>query len=170
MRKYFRNQCIWLTCCHKLGTKQTYFKGDLTDDNATVRVVGFDCKHWEKLDHFYAKKIPVSIVNCQNKANKLNAKMEVVMRGYTKFETSKMKLDQSKITSIGSTVVNVKDLTGLDEYSRTTVRAQVIKPEKVGKGLTKQDLTIADTTEAATLTLWGPDVNKVQLAKSHEFR
>ena len=47
---------------------------------------------------------------------------------------------------------------------------KVNEPEKVGKGFTKQDLTIADATEAATLTLWGPDVNKVQLAESYEFR
>ena len=95
------------------------------------------------------------------------------MRGYTKFENSEMKFDPSKISSIGNTIVNLSNLPTMEEYNRITVRAQVIKindPEKVGKGLTKQDLTIADATEAAILTLWGPDINKVQLGESYEFR
>ena len=47
---------------------------------------------------------------------------------------------------------------------------KVNEPEQVGKGLTKQDLTTADATEAAILTLWGRDVNKVKLAHSYGFR
>ena len=44
---------------------------------------------------------------------------------------------------------------------------KVNEPEQVGKGITTQDLTIADATEAAILTLWGPDVNKVNLGQWH---
>ena len=95
------------------------------------------------------------------------------MRGYTKFHPSKTKFDHSKITEIGTTVVSLKDLKHVDEYSRITVRAMVTKvsePEQEGKGFTKQDITIADATEATILTLWGPDINKVDLAHSYEFR
>ena len=119
------------------------------------------------------KKTPVSITNCQIKAIKFSTKMDVVMRAYTKFEASRTKFDQSKISLIGSTVVNLQDLTGLDEYTRVTVRAQVIKinePEKVGKGLTKQDVNIADATKAAILTLCGPNINKVKPTESYEFQ
>lgn len=69
--------------------------------------MGFERKQWEQLDHFFVKKVPVSIMNCQNKAGKFGVNMEVVMRGYTKFQA---KFDQSKITAIGTTVVNLKYL------------------------------------------------------------
>ena len=42
-------------------------------------------------------------------------------------------------------------------------------PKKVGKGLTKREVTIADNTEAAILTLWGTHIDKVSLASSYQF-
>ena len=42
-------------------------------------------------------------------------------------------------------------------------------PEKVCKGLTKREITIADSTEAAILTLWGGDIDKFSLANSYRF-
>ena len=57
-------------------------------------------------------------------------------------------------------------------YDKVTIRAQVVKlaePAAVGRGLTKQEVTIADSTEAAILTLWEADVNTLRLGQSYQF-
>ena len=49
---------------------------------------------------------------------------------------------------------------------------QVIKisdPAKVGKGLTKQEVTIADRTDGALLTLWESDVQTLDIGFSYQF-
>lgn len=59
---------------------------------------------------------------------------------------------------LGTKLLNIAQLPTTNEYERVTLRAQVIKvadPERVGKGLTKRKVSIADSTEAAILTLWG---------------
>ena len=46
---------------------------------------------------------------------------------------------------------------------------KISDPAKVGKGLTKQEVTIADRTEAALLTLWEDDVGTLDIGLSYQF-
>ena len=74
--------------------------------------------------------------------------------------------------TLESELIELKNLQEKEEYDKLIVRAQVIKfsePAKVGKGLTKQEVTIADSTEAAFLTLWENNVHKLCLGKSYQF-
>ena len=61
-------------------------------------------------------------------------------------------MQDSDSKTLGSEVIKLKNLSQKEEYDKVTVRAQVIKvadPATVGRGLTKQEVTIADSTEAA---------------------
>ena len=73
---------------------------------------------------------------------------------------------------LGMRLIDISQLPITNEYETVTLHAQVIEvadPETVGKGLTKREITIAENTEAAILTMWGGDVDKVSIANSYRF-
>ena len=85
---------------------------------------------------------------------------------------SSSKWQDSDSKTLGSEVIELKNLSQKEEYDKVTVRAQVIKvadPATVGRSLTKQEITIADSTETALLTLWETDVNTLSLGQSYQF-
>ena len=137
-----------------------------------TRIVGFDKAQQQKLETFCAQKTPVVLSNCEIKMNKFNSKLEVVLRSYTKIEKSDVKFNIEDSKTIGSELIELNTLCEKEEYDKITVRAQVIKladPAQVGRGLTKQEVTIADSTEAAILTLWENDVNTLSLGQTYQF-
>ena len=78
------------------------------------------------------------------------------------------KMQDSK--TLGSEIIELKKQK--EEYDKVTIRVQVVKlaePAAVGRGLTKQGVTIADSTEAALLTLWEADINTLHLGQSYQF-
>ena len=155
-----------------LKKKGTFFDGELTDGDGVTRIVGFDKAQQQKLETFYAQKTPVVLSNCEIKMNKFNSKLEVVLRSYTKIEKSDVKFNIEDSKTIGSELIELNTLCEKEEYDKITVRAQVIKladPAQVGQGLTKQEVTIADSTEAAILTLWEKDVNTLTLGQTYQF-
>ena len=130
------------------------------------------CTHYSKLQQFWQTKTSIVLKNCQIKPSKLTTNLEIVFRNYTALEVSDIAFDLSNVEMLGSRLLDIADLPTLKEYDRVTIRAQVIKimdPEKVGKGLVKREVTLADRTEATVLTLWGNDVEKVSLTNSYEF-
>ena len=155
-----------------LKKKGTYFDGELTDGDEVTRIVGFDKAQQQKLEKFYTEKIPVILTNCEIKRNKFNNRLEVVLRSYSKIEKSDVNFEIEDSKTIGSELIELKDLGNKEEYDKITVRAQVIKladPAQVSRGLTKQEVTIADSTEATILTLWEEDINKLSLGQTYQF-
>lgn len=153
-------------------TKGTFFDGELTDGVKIIRVVGFDKNQHAKLQDFHIKQIPVTLSNCQIKFNNVYNKLEVTIHSYTNVQPSTATFTVHDPKTFGSDLIELATLTDKNEYDKVTVRAQVLKiadPAKVGKGLTKQEVTIADATEAALLTLWESDIGKVQNGCSYQF-
>ena len=151
--------------------ENNYFEGEITDGVAITRFVGFDRTHFTQMEQFQQKNMTVTLKNCQIKPSKLATTLEVVLRNYTSIKRSDIIFEPNP-EMLGTTLLEIANLPTMKEYDRVTVRAQVIKladPEKVGKGLTKREATIADKTEATILTLWGKDVNQVKLAYSYQF-
>ena len=87
------------------------------------------------------------------------------------------KMQDSK--TLGSEIIELKKLSQKEEYDKVTIRAQVVKlaePAAVGRGLTKQEVTIADSTEAAllhsgkqtsTLSVWGNRTSSTELSSGN---
>ena len=152
--------------------ENNYFEGEVTDGVAVTWFVGFDRTHYSKLQQFWQTKTSIILKNCQIKPSKLTTNLEIVLQNYTAIELSDITFDFSNIEKLGSRLLDISDLPTTKEYDRVTIRAQVIKimdPEKVGKGLLKREVTLADKTEATVLTLWGADTERVSLANSYEF-
>ena len=160
-------------CVYSLSSlDNNYFEGEMTDGVAVIRIVGFDRAHFSQMELFWQKKTTVTLKNCQIKPSKFTSSLEILFRNYTTLEPSDVTFDLSNWDMLGTKLLDIAQLPTTNEYERVTVRAQVIKvadPEKVGRGLTKREVTIADSTEAAILTLWGTDIDKVELANSYQF-
>ena len=59
------------------------------------------------------------------------------------------------------------------DYKRHSLDVKVIRiqdPVNVANGLKKKDITIANATSAAKLTLWEEDINSLMIDKSYKFK
>lgn len=149
-----------------------YFDGELTDGDSVIRIVGFDKAQRQQLNDFCEQQLPITLKNCQIQYNKAKNKLEVVLRTYTKIERSHIKFDVPDMKTVGSPLIPLCDLEKKEEYDKVTVRIKVIKlhdPQTVGTGKIKQDVTIADATAKATLTLWESNVKKLDNQKSYQL-
>ena len=71
-----------------------------------------------------------------------------------------------------SNVILLSQLDEQKDYERVTVTGKVFRvqdPVKVSPVLRKQNITIADSSAAAKLTLWENSINKLSLHKSYRF-
>ena len=76
------------------------------------------------------------------------------------------------VAIVGSEQISLCNLVDKAEYERVTLKAQVIKiddPNTVGGNKKKQEVSIADQTAAANLTLWQGDINSLELGQSYQF-
>ena len=137
-----------------------------------MRVVGFDKTKLEKLWPYYEYQVPVTLRDCVIQRNK-KGNLEIVLKTHTKIEQSTLSFEISDPKTAGSVVVTLEELSSLPEHTRVTIRATVIRvheSQNVGKRrIMKQDVTIADSTATATLTLWDKNVGILQPNVSYQF-
>ena len=135
--------------------------------------MGFDKTKLEQLRPFCNYRLPVTLKYCVIQRNKVKDNLEIVLKTHTKIEKSAIDFDISDPKTVGSMVINLDQLSSLDEHTRVTVRGTVIKvhvPQKVGqRRVLKQDITIADQTSTATITLWDKHVGILQPNSTYQF-
>ena len=149
-----------------------FFEGELTDGQCIVRIVGFEKHQRQQLESYCANGIPVLLTNCQIQHNKLKNKLEVVLKSYSKVERSEVQFSVDNVKTIGSTSIKLDQLQDFNEYDRVTVRASVLnasEQQTVGSGKIKQDVTIADKTAQATVTLWEQNVDILKIGQSYQL-
>ena len=81
-------------------------------------------------------------------------------------------MSPSNVQKVLSNVILLSQLDEQKDYECVTVRGKVIRvqdPVKVSPVLRKQNITIADSSAAARLTLWENSINKLSLHKSYRF-
>ena len=72
-----------------------------------------------------------------------------------------MEFSVPDLKTVGSKEIKLSQLPEQEEYDKVTVAAQVFKvnkPQTFGAGKIKQNITLADATGTATLTLWEGDM------------
>ena len=140
-----------------------YFHGELTDGDAIIRVVK---SKLEKLRPYCDYQLPVTLRDCVIQQNKMKGNLEILLKSHTRIEKSTVSFEISDPKTAGSFVLQLDKLSSLAEYTRVTIRATVIRvheSQKVGeKKIMKQDITIADPTATATITLWDKDVGVLE--------
>ena len=150
-----------------------YFHGELTDGEGIMRVVGFDKTKLAQLRSFCDNGLPVTLRDCAIQRNKLKDTLEIVLKTHTKIEKSTLNFDISDPKTVGSLCVNLDQLATLPEHTCVTVRGTVTKvhtPQRVGqRRVLKQDITIADQTASATITLWEKHVGSIDLDCTYQF-
>ena len=104
--------------------KAKYFDGEMTDGEAIVR---FKKSQQEQLLSLYTKGVPVRIKDCQIQRNKLNNKLEIVLKSFTKEEQSDVEFFTDDSKTIGSTTIEIDQLNTLKEYDCVNVQVTVVK-------------------------------------------
>ena len=126
----------------------------------------------EQLHSLYMKGIPVNITDCQIQRNKFNNILEIVMKSSTKVEQSDTEFFVDNLKTVGSTRIDIGQLSTLNEYDRVTVQITVVKvnePQEVSGGKHKQEVVIADARGSTILTLWEADMNSLEVSKSYQL-
>ena len=93
--------------------------------------------------------------------------MRKVAKSPRKFNVKEFSAEEKATPSI-----LLKDLQDQPAYSEVSVKAKVMNVDramKVSGGLTKQDVTIADSTAPARLTLWESDIDSLEEFDSYSF-
>ena len=73
---------------------------------------------------------------------------------------------------MGAQTIQLNDLRDMPEYTKVNVQVKVIdvkEPQVVGKSKKKQEVTIADQSDNAILTLWEEDIGSLELAQSYSI-
>lgn len=154
----------------KKGSKAEYFDAKIADGQTHLRVVGFRKEHRKRLAEF--EQQAVSLTNCQIKKSRTSEDLEIVLQHNSRVEKSPRKIvaDIEKLNT--NPTIRLSELKLRKPYDRVSVMAKVVKvkqPVHVSGGLTKQDITIADETGRAILTLWEKDVETLTTNTSYHF-
>ena len=156
----------------KKGKAANFFEATITDGKTEMRVVGFQGTHRKRLADFQENSQTVTLENCKIKKARQSDDLEVQLKSNTTLRKSPMKYAVSS-KSLMKEDICLKDLTDKPVYSKVSFQAKVINvdyPAKLAGGLSKQEVTVADSTAAARITLWQSDINTVEEFESYYFK
>lgn len=147
----------------KLGKRSRYFEAKLTDGKKHMRMIGFRGDQRYQLASYHDSAQSVALHNCEVKPARQSEELQIVMRSSTRVQASPKKFDID-CKDVSRNIADQISLSGLDDkntFDRVSLAAKVLnveEPSKVSGDLTKQDITIADRTAAARMTLWEADI------------
>ena len=152
-----------------------YFDGELTDGKNVMRMVGFEKKQRDELESYYTQ-LPIKLKNCEIQQSFHDTdKLEVKLKSHTQIEPTDadFNVQSMNLKTVGSKQISLDQLVHIKEFDRVTVTIKVTKadePQVVGEGKTKQELTIADATSSAVLTLWETDIKSCALKIGQSYQ
>ena len=117
-------------------------------------------------------KQPIILSNCEVKKSRYGDEMEILLTKSTKICTSPRKFE-SVVSKPDLQFVTLDKINTLPDFTRVTVDIKVLSIDdkvEVKPQLFKQDVTIADSTCAAQLTVWQTDIDKIELDKSYQLQ
>ncbi len=155
----------------KQGKRARYFDGKLTDGETQIRIVGFQGELRSRLASYQEKQESVALVDCKVKRGR-SEELEVVLKSSSSVASSTKKFSIGDISAIGSSEIQLKALNDRNVYDKVCVSGKVIRvqePVKVSGGFRKQDVTLADSTAAARITLWEADIGRLEDGQSHRL-
>ena len=156
----------------KKGQSSPYFDAKVVDEEARIRLVGFSSSLRKRMASMEDKQQPITLENCRIKKARFSDDMEVIIKPSTKMSASPKKLDMSKVNESTTNHRNVADIDSCNNYDKVSISGKVIRvqsPVKLARGLTKQDVTLADKTGAIKVTLWQNFVGCLQDESRYEL-
>ena len=157
--------------------KVGYFEGKLADETCSLRIVGFNTSQQRQLSTNHDQHNSITLNNCEIQKSKYGEQMEVLLKSSTAIATSpkKIQIDTIASTSSHGDAITLSQLQteSVILYQSVQVSIKVLQIKavvEVKPGLSKQDITVADGTSSARLTLWHNNINKLTEGKSYELR
>lgn len=158
----------------KKGKSAIFFEGTIMDGNSEMRIVGFNGSQRKRLANFQEKCECVTFENCKIKKARQSDDLEVLLKSSTIVHKSPVKFCVSANSLMKDTPnMILKDVADKPVYSKVYFKAKVINMEdrvKLSGGISKQYLTVADSTGAARITLWESDINTLEEFESYCFQ
>ena len=140
------------------------FVDELVDGNCSIDLVGWDPQKHSALDKvFSSPSKTVHLTNCNMQLNKYTSKPELLVTHSTVINQSTRQFKIKDIETVGSQQITLDQLQFLNEGDKVSIKEKVInvnESQKVGKGKSKQEIRIADSTDSAILTLWEGDIDE----------
>ena len=156
----------------KKSQSTSYFEAKLCDDDTQVRLVGFSATQQKRLANCQDTMDPVNLSDVKIKCAKHSDDLELLLKTSSQVQRSPKKIAPAKVAKLVSSNISLIDLQHKKDYDRVNVRAKVLRiedPVKVSPVLQKQDVTIADSSAAAKITLWEKSIGNLSVHKSYEF-
>lgn len=150
----------------KKGRNSTFFDGTLSDGRAKTRMVGFSSLQQKSLDGFLGKRETIQLTDCEIKKARRGDEMEVLLKSTTKITKSSKEfvIPEAEFSENEPKNIILSELGEMEEYQTVNVKVKVIsvtEPQIVGtaRQLKKQDVTVADSSDVARVTLWEDDID-----------
>ena len=135
----------------------------MSDGTSRLRVVGFKAEQRKKLLEFSQSGAPVLLKDCQSKMSRQGHEMEVLLKNSTKISASGKTFEMCD--EMDDQHVSLCEVQTMAEYTRVTTIVKVLlkrRAVKLDRGLTKQDVVVADATGVMTVTLWEERVDSLE--------
>ena len=148
----------------KKGRKATFFDGMLADETSQIRLVGFQGMQQRKLNEYHQKNIAVALENCEVKPARQSEGYEVMLKSSTTIKELPKKLDVASLMADitpASKTVKLSSLQSLDLFQKVTVNVKVTNTKDATHiaGKLKQDVSVADDSGTARVSVWELNVN-----------
>ena len=158
----------------KKGKASNFFHANISDGDTQLRLVGFQDAQRKQLASFKKDSSAIALEHCKIKRARQSDDLEVLLKPTTKVTKSPKKLDVKQFpTEEHQPTILLKNLQDLPTYTKVWVKAKVMNvdpPVKLSGGLTKQEITIADSTAPARLTLGEKDIDTLEEFNSYHFQ
>ena len=144
----------------------SYFQGEVSDGKSVMRVYGYNFDVRKKLQGFKDNKSSVAISNCQVKKSPADDDLKISLGSKCQVVYSNKDFDLSKgVPKKLGRDITVAQLCDKDRFRRVVLKVRAINVVELGEvpgGKIKQDITIADHTGFARLTVWGADIGRIE--------
>ena len=127
----------------------------------------------KRLSDYQSTMDPVALENCQIKRARCTDDMEIILKSTSQVQMSPQKFPKHKVATFVNENISLDCLERKGEYDNVTVSAKVLyveEPVQVSSISTIQEVTIADASAAAKLTLWQDNLNAVEEGNCYEFK
>ena len=127
----------------------------------------------KKLSTFQHRRVPIKLEDCEVRQSRQGYNMEILLKNTTKITESSKDIDTSREDSDDlPTSITLLQLSDIQLFQKITTSVKIIQVSDivtVTGGKKKQDVTIADNTSTAKVTLWEQYIGALQDGKSYKL-
>lgn len=147
-----------------------YYRGIVSDGKNKVPIVGFDVASQEKLSSYHLKQEPVLLDSCIIKKSRSDD-LEILVNKTTVVTQSPKKFDVKVIPAEITKETDIINIENMADGTKVTLNVSVVylAPVRAVSTGTVQDVTISDSSGSINLSVWGENVEKLEIGKQYKL-